>query len=163
MPNGETLGFDQIGVGEEWESSSRSVTEAEVFAFAGLTGDRNPIHLDPEYARTTPFRRCIAHGLLGLSLAAGLLHDSPTVRTVALLGLREWRFLAPLFPGDTIRVRTRVVSKDLRGRGRRGVVVWRLQVLNQHNHVVQEGVTETVIEANPGAFLASGPARRPAA
>jgi len=145
----ETIyGYDQLEVNQQWDSASRTVTVEDVTAFAHLTWDRNPIHTDPEYARKTPFRRCIAHGLLGLSFAAGLLGDSPPVRTVAFLGLREWWFLAPVFPGDVIRVRCSVAEKTLRGRGRRGEVVWRIQVLNQDDQVVQEGVTVTLVEVS---------------
>ena len=92
-------------------------------AFADLTGDRNPVHLDPEFARATPFRRCIAHGLLGLSLAGDLTTAATPKRTVAFLGLREWYFRAPVYIGDAIRATSRVTEKELQGRGRRGMVV----------------------------------------
>ena len=113
--------------------------------------------LDPEFARTTPFRRPIAHGLLGLSLAGGLT-TAATVRTVAVLGLREWHFRAPVFPGDAIRVTIRVLEKELQGRGRRGMVVWQVRVLNQDGRVVQEGVTTTLVETALCAERASSPA-----
>jgi acyl dehydratase len=163
MFTNETVGLDGLEVGQEWESPARQVTRADIDAFAHLTGDLNPIHIDPEFARSTPFRQCIAHGLLGLSFAAGLIREHPPVRTVAFLGLREWRFLAPVFPGDVIRVRSRVLAKELRGRGRRGVVVWRVSVLSQSGQVVQEGVTETVVEAGREATAWSSGAGHPAA
>lgn len=141
--------FDQLAIGQTWDSEARIVTEADVRSFANLTGDHNPLHVDPEFARTTPFRQCIAHGLLGLSFAVGLLQNCPPTRTIAFLGLRDWRFLAPVFPGDVIRVRNQVESKELRGRGRRGAVVWRLQIRNQKDEIVQEGFTETLIETRP--------------
>jgi len=143
----ELLYFDDLEVGQEWTSEDRLVTQEDVAAFADLTGDRSPIHLDPEFARTTPFRRCIAHGLLGLALAAGMCQGYPPVPTVAFLGLREWHFRAPIYPGDTVHARTEVLEKEAQGRGRRGQVVWRVQMINQSGRLVQEGVTVTLVSA----------------
>src|SRR5688572_33047784 len=98
----EPLYFDELAVGAEWLSESRLVTGEDVRRFADLTGDRNPVHLDPEFARTTPFRRCIAHGLLGLAVVGGLAWKAPPAHTLAFLELREWYFRAPIFPGDKI-------------------------------------------------------------
>jgi len=145
--SGELLYFEELEIGGEWTSEARTVSTGDVTAFADLTGDRNPIHLDPEFARTTPFRRCIAHGLLGLSLAGGLTTTAAPARTVAFLGLKEWHFRAPVYIGDAIRVTNRVLEKELQGRGRRGTVVWQVRVVNQDGRVVQEGVTVTLVEA----------------
>src|SRR5215218_8576141 len=101
----EPLFFDDLEVGQEWLSAERLVTDSDIQEFAELTGDSHRIHLDSEYARTTPFRRCIAHGLLGLSLASGLSMNAPPLRIQAFLGLSEWNFRSPIFPGDTIRFR----------------------------------------------------------
>ena len=140
------LFFDDVEPGQEWESQGRTITEADVVNFAGLSGDFNPIHTDHEFARTTPFRRPIAHGLLVLSVGSGLAVASPPMRTLAFLGLRDWKLVNPVFFGDTIRVRTRVVEKEARGRGRRGVVTWHRVILNQEGKVVQEGVSQTIVE-----------------
>src|SRR3954462_8726299 len=99
------LYFEDVEIGQEWESQGRTITEADVVNFAGLSGDFNPIHVDHEFARTTPFRKPIAHGLLVLSVASGLGLYAPPMRTLAFLELREWHFRAPVFVGDTIRVR----------------------------------------------------------
>jgi len=144
------LFFDDVKAGDHWLTPGRTVTEADIVNFAGLSGDFNPVHIDHEFARTTPFRRPIAHGLLGLSLAGGLTTQATPTRTVAFLGLREWHFRAPIFPGDAIRVTSRVLEKELQGRGRRGTVVWQVRVLNQDGRVVQEGVTVTLVEAARG-------------
>ncbi|MBN9121215.1 MAG: MaoC family dehydratase N-terminal domain-containing protein [Planctomycetes bacterium] len=142
----EPLYFDEIAPDGEWTSEPRTITTTDVLAFADLTGDRNPVHVDPEFARTTPFRRCIAHGMLGLSVVGGLGWKTPFAHTVAFLELREWHFRAPIFPGDAIRVRSRVREKQLQGRGRRGTVVWDVVALNQSDRVVQEGVLVTLVE-----------------
>src|SRR5437660_5951737 len=115
------LYFDDVEVGQKWESLGRTITETDVVRFAGLSGDFNPIHLDHEFARSTPFRRPIAHGLLSLALASGLGVHSPPMRTLAFLQIREWHFKEPVFIGDTLRARSQVLEKELRGRGRRGI------------------------------------------
>ena len=140
------LYFDDLSVGQEFESQGRTVTEADIVNFAGLSGDFNPIHVDHEFAKTTPFRRPIAHGLLVLGIGSGLGTMAPPMRTLAFLALREWHFRAAVFIGDTIRIRTKVLNKEERARGRRGVITWQRQVLNQEGKVVQEGVTETLVE-----------------
>ncbi len=149
------LYFEDLEVGREWVSDGRAVTAADLTVFADLTGDHSPIHTDPEFARSTPFRRCVAHGLLGLSLTGGLTAVSVPARTVAFLGMQEWHFRAPIYPGDTLRARTRVLSKELQGRGRRGLVVWKILLVNQDDRVVQEGITETLVEAAHGAERAA--------
>lgn len=152
--------FDDVEIGQSWESNRRIVSEQDIAAFADLTGDRNPIHIDPEYARTTPFRRCIAHGLLGVSLSSGLNVAAPPMRTLAFVEMREWRFRAAIFAGDLIRVRSTILEKTSRSRGRRGLVVWKVEVLNQHDRVVQEGVTVTLVDGSavaPSAATVSPP------
>jgi 3-hydroxybutyryl-CoA dehydratase len=147
MTPDEPLYVEELEVGREWVSAGRVVTAADVSGFADLTGDRNPLHLDPEYARSTPFRRCVAHGLLGLSLAGGLGLSAPPVRVVAVLGIESWEFLAPVYVGDAIRVRQRVLSVEPHGRGRRGVVRWRVEVETVAGRAVQSGVTVLLVEA----------------
>jgi 3-hydroxybutyryl-CoA dehydratase len=145
------LYFDDLGVGQEFESQGRTVTEADIVNFAGLSGDFNPIHVDHEFAKTTPFRRPIAHGILIMAIGSGLGTNSPPVRTVAFIGIRDWQFKGPVFAGDTIRVRTKVLSKDLRGRGKRGEVTWQRTIVNQDGRVVQEAVTVTLVQCRPPA------------
>jgi 3-hydroxybutyryl-CoA dehydratase len=140
------LFFDDVEVGQQWESLGRTITETDIVHFAGLSGDFNPIHIDHEFARTTPFRRPIAHGLRVLSLGSGLGLFSPPMRTLAVLTIREWQFKEPVFVGDTLRVVSKVLDKQVRGRGRRGVITWQRQILNQERKVVQEGITVTLVE-----------------
>ena len=143
------LFFDDLEVGNEWTSGGRTVTEADIVNFAGFSGDFNPIHIDHEFARTTPFRRPIAHGFGVFSIASGLGVITPPVRTIALLRVKFWNFQLPVFAGDTIRTVSRVVEKTLRGRGKRGEVVWYRGVVNQDGKVVQEGEIVTLIECRP--------------
>lgn len=153
-----SLYFDDVEVGQEWESAGRTVTEADVVNFAGVSGDFNPIHMDHEFAKTTPFRRPIAHGLLVFAMGSGLGVTCPPMRTVAFLQVREWNFKEPLFIGDTIRMKSRVLEKNLRGRGRRGEIIWYRGVVNQEGKVVQEGVLVTVVEGRAGRRTTPEPA-----
>lgn len=143
------LYLDDLEVGHEWVSGGRTVTEADIVNFAGFSGDFNPIHIDHEFAKGTPFRRPIAHGFGVFCIASGLGVMTPPVRTLALLRVNKWAFHAPVFAGDTVKCVTRVVEKSLRGRGKRGEVVWYRGVVNQDGKTVQEGELATLVEARP--------------
>ncbi len=138
------LYFEDIAVGETWESAARTVTEADVVLFAGLTGDYNPLHVDREFARQTPFGKPIAHGLLGMSWVAGLGSYAPQMKTAAFLCVREWRFLEPIFIGDTVFVFTEVLECTPGGR-RRGHVRWLRKLLRHDRTVLQEGEFESIV------------------
>ncbi len=140
------LGFDELAEGDEWESPRRTITEADVVNFAGLSGDFNPIHVDHESARAGPFGKPVAHGLLGLAVASGLGSQSPRVQTLAFLGIRDWEFVEPILFGDTVHVVTRVEAIEPRARGRRGVVTWHRTLVNQHGKIVQQGRTQTLVK-----------------
>lgn len=155
------LYFDDVAAGQEWESLGRTVTQADVVNFAGLSGDFNPIHLDHEFAKTALFRQPIAHGLLVFSMASGLGTNSPPMRTLAFLSIHEWQFRAPVFIGDTIRVRTRVREKELRARGRRGVITWERRIVNQAGKVVQDGLSLTLVECRSAQEGGTVPAAAP--
>jgi acyl dehydratase len=145
-----TLFFDDLTVGDEWESPCRTVTEADVVAFAGLSGDFNPLHVDHEAARRGPFRKPVAHGLLGLAIASGLASHSPRVATLAFVQIKEWKFLQPIYFGDTVQVVSRVHGLASRARGRRGLVTWHRCLVNQEGKVLQEGLTETLVRGRVG-------------
>jgi len=139
--------FEDIQVGDEYVSPGRTITEADIVAFAGLSGDYNVLHTDAEYMKTSIFGERIAHGLLGLSISSGL-GSRAIVRpfaTIAFLGLR-WRFKGPIKIGDTITVRMRVSDKKETSKPDRGIVTLQRSVLNQRGEVVQEGDTELMIE-----------------
>jgi acyl dehydratase len=139
------LAFDDLAVGDEWESPGRTVTEADVVGFAGLSGDYNALHMDHEAARQGPFGKPVAHGLLGLAIASGLASHSPRVETMAFLAIIEWKFLRPIGFGDTIRVITRVVALEPKSRGRRGIVTWHRRLVDSQGNTFQEGMTRTMV------------------
>jgi acyl dehydratase len=139
--------FEDIQVGEEYLSPGRTVTEADIVAFAGLSGDYNVLHTDAEYMKTSIFGERIAHGLLGLAIQSGLgaRAMSRPFATMAFLGLR-WRFKGPIKIGDTIKVRLRITDKRETSKPDRGIVTVQRTVLNQRGEVVQEGETEIMVE-----------------
>jgi acyl dehydratase len=140
------LYFDDVEIGQEWESGGRTVTEADIVNYAGVSGDFNPIHIDHEFARKTPFGRPLAHGLLVWAISSGLGLYAPPMRTLAFLSVREWHFRQPVYVGDTIRVHSKVLAKEVRANGRRGIITWERKILNQQDKVVQEGITLTLVE-----------------
>jgi Acyl dehydratase len=139
------LYFEDFEVGTETVTDSRTVTEADVVAFAGLSGDYNPLHVDAEFAKSTPFGERIAHGLLGLAIASGLTSRTGAIEgtTLAFVGM-EWRFKAPILFGDTISVRSHVAEKRETSKPDRGIVRFEVQIVNQRGEVVQEG-TQTLL------------------
>jgi 3-hydroxybutyryl-CoA dehydratase len=157
------LFFDDVPLEHEWRSPGRTITEADVVNFAGMSGDFSPIHVDHEFAKSTPYHRPMAHGLLVFSVGSGLGLSAPPVRTMALMEVRQWTFKGPVFIGDTIHVRSKAVNKEVRGRGRRGVITWQRQIVNQEGKVVQEGMTVTMVQGRAGDPDAGGESNEPAA
>jgi acyl dehydratase len=138
--------FDEIEIGEAYESPGRTITEADIVLFAGLSGDYNVIHTDAEFMKTSIFGERIAHGLLVLSIQAGLLTRAMAAyASVGFAGLR-WKFKAPIKIGDTIRVRAKVLAKRETAKPDVGVVTLARTVLNQRDEVVQEGETDMMVE-----------------
>ncbi len=147
MPQSDRQYFEDIRIGDEYLSPGRTVTEADIVAFAGLSGDYNVLHTDAEFMKSSIFGERIAHGLLGLAISSGLgTRALPRpFATLAFLGLR-WRFKAPIKIGDTIKVRIQVTEKRETSKPDRGIVVLQRSVLNQRGEVVQEGETDIMVE-----------------
>jgi acyl dehydratase len=135
------LYYEDLDVGFSFETPRRTVTEADLVAFAGVSGDFNPLHTDAVFAADTIYGERIAHGALVLSLATGLrqrvgLFDGTLL---GLLEIRNWRFIAPVRIGDTIRVRTEVTELHPTTKSDRGVMVQHIAVVNQADEVVNDG------------------------
>lgn len=146
----ECLYLEDLETGASWTSPARTLTETDIVSFAGMTGDYDPLHVDHEFAASTPYGKPIAHGLLGLSLMAGLSSTCPRVRTLALVRVDDWQFLRPIYVGDTIHAVTQVESIVPRGR-RSGEVVWFRKLVNQRGECVQSGKIVTLVSSH--AFL----------
>jgi acyl dehydratase len=137
----DTRYFEDMHVGDRFEGQPRTITSADVREFAELTGDRNPIHLDPEFARTTPFGRPIAHGMLTLSVALGLWSAAGITRDslVALVSLEEVKFRQPLYPGERVHLSTEVLSvRPSRSHPGGGIVTYTDRLLDDQQGVVVE-------------------------
>jgi acyl dehydratase len=135
------LYYEDVEVGTVFATRGRTITEADLVNFAGVSGDFNPLHVDSEYAEGSIFGRRVAHGALVLSVAMGLrqglsLFDGTLM---GLLELRTWRFLAPVFIGDTVRVETEISELRPTSKPDRAVMTQRVSVLNQDDTVVQQG------------------------
>ena len=146
------LYWEEWEVGAEFESPARTVTEADIVAFAGLSGDYNPLHVNEEYCKTTVFGGRIAHGPLVYAIAAGLLFQLHLYddTLVAFLGFENLKFTKPVRPGDTIRARIKVLDKRETSTPERGVMRRQLQVLNQRGEMVQEGIQAFLLKRKPG-------------
>jgi acyl dehydratase len=139
--------YDDLAVGDRFTTPSRTVTETDLTMFAMLSSDWNQIHTDVEFARETAYGQRVVHGLLGLSLLTGLMDRTGTFSgsAIAMLGIRDWRFLRPVFVGDTLHGVIEIVSMRKTSKGDRGIVDRKLSLINQREEVVQEGHMPTML------------------
>lgn len=134
------LHYEDFSIGHIVETPGRTVTEADVVAFAGLSGDYNPLHTNAAFAAQSPFGQRIAHGLLVVAFVSGLLgrlnlFDGTGLAFVEL----RWKFLLPVFFGDTLHVRQTVLEKRDTKSTKSGLVTFRIEVVNQRGETVQSG------------------------
>jgi acyl dehydratase len=145
------LYWEDWEIGAEFESPGRTVTEADIVTFAGLSGDYNPLHINEEYCKQTQFGTRIAHGPLVYAIAAGLLFQLHLYddTLIAFLGFDSLKFTKPVKAGDTIRARIKVLETRETSNPERGVMKRQLTVLNQRGEVVQEGVQAFLLKRKP--------------
>lgn len=143
------LYFEEFEPGQTVESMGRTVTEADIIAFAGLTGDWTNLHTDVVYAAQQPFGQRIAHGLLGLSIASGLAARLGFLEEtiLAFREIRDWKFSQPIFLGDTIHARITVNETKAVPRLSGGMVAFLVEVINQEGKIVQHGTWSTLIKS----------------
>lgn len=153
--------FEDFNVDDEFTGPGRTITESDIVNFAALTGDWNPIHTDVEFAKASPYGERLAHGMLGLSFTIGLLDRTGLFSgsAIANLGVQDWTFAAPIFIGDTIRFRMKIVEKRLTSDGKRGVIGRAFEVINQRDEVVQRGLSPLMIRVRPDPQLTQTPQR----
>ncbi len=150
------LWFEDFVVGARYQTESRTVTLDDIESFAAVSGDRNPLHLDEAYARDTPFGGRIAHGVLGLAVATGLLNKLGMTRgtLLALAGIR-WDFRAAIYPGDVLRADLVVVGARATRRVDAGLVRLAERLFNQHDVLVQEGELTMLVRRRDAAESAN--------
>ena len=140
------IAFDSITVGDRITTSRRTITEADIVAFAGISGDFNPLHMDEEFAREhTPYGRRIAHGMLGASVTTGLRSEYDDWDVLAFLECTR-QFKGPIFPQDTIHAEYEVTEKrPSRSRPGTGIVVIAVRLVKQDGDVAQTGTDVVLI------------------
>ncbi len=144
------LYFEDFTVGDKATSPSRTITEADIVWFAALSGDYNEIHTSETVAQQGMFKRRIAHGLLGLSIASGLAFQMGfLIGTVEAFRSLEWEFTAPIFIGDTIHLEAEVVETKAFPRLGNGKVTFKVTVKKQDGSVVQRGTWTILVKSRP--------------
>ena len=143
--------FEEFAVGDKILTTARTVTEADIVTFAGLSGDFNQIHIDAEFAGGTPFKARVAHGLLGLSIASGLAVQTGFMEqtVMAFREIDEWKFSTPIYIGDTIHVEMEVLELRALPRLGGGSLVIALDVKNQKGETTQKGKWTVLIQGKP--------------
>ncbi|MFH1909322.1 MAG: MaoC/PaaZ C-terminal domain-containing protein, partial [Chloroflexota bacterium] len=143
--------FEEFQIGQRILSPGRTITESDIVTFAGLSGDFNQIHTDAEYSQTSPFGQRVAHGLLGLSIASGLALRTGVLEgtVMAFREIGEWKFVKPVFIGDTIHVKMEVAETKAFPRLGGGAVTIAIQVENQRDEVVMKGNWITLVMSKP--------------
>ena len=145
------LYFEEFFVGQKVTAVGRTVSEADIFNFAGLTGDFNEIHTNAAFASKTQFGQRIAHGLLGLSLATGLIMRTGFLEgtVLAFREINEWRFVKPFYIGDTITAELTITeTKDLTRIGGASILA-AIAVKNQGDEICQRGSLNLLVLSKP--------------
>ena len=146
------LYFEDFESAAEITTRGRTVTEADVMMFAGLTGDFVELHTNEEFAKRTPFGRRVAHGALVFSISIGLATRTNLLddTLLAFAGVDKLRFVSPVFIGDTVHVTKRVTERKELG-AEQGTVIFETRVVNQRNEMVLIYLDKMLIKRRPGA------------
>src|ERR1051325_3654724 len=138
--------YEEFEVGQRFETPRRTVSDADIDSFAGLTADINPVHMDAVFAAQSGFNGRITPGpmIVGMAFGLGSRADVMDGTVLALLEI-GWKFVKPVRPGDTISAVFTVLDKREIRAVDRGVVTLQIDVLNQHGEVVQTGTAKTLI------------------
>jgi acyl dehydratase len=145
------LYFEEFSVGQKIVSRGRTLAESDIMIFAGLSGDFNQIHTDAEFSRTTPFGQRIAHGMLGASIASGLAMRTGVLEgtVMAFREINDWKFIKPIFIGDTIRVELEIMETKALPRVGGGSVVIALDVKKQDDETAMRGTWTVLVTSRP--------------
>lgn len=142
--------YQEFSVGQRFETPGRTITEADIVAFSGLSGDHNPVHTDQAFAAATDFGGRIAHGPMGIGIAFGLASRLDLIdgTVVALLGV-SWDFKAPVRPGDTVRALIEVTEQREVRHADRGLLGLGFTLVNQDGTTVQAGSARLLMRRTP--------------
>ena len=134
--------FSAYQIGESWESRGRTVTESDLVMFAAFSGDWHPLHTDREWAQKGPFGQRIAHGMLTLSLATGLMVFKPGI-VLAFCGIDRVRFVKPTYIQDTLRVHLKLIEKEEKSSG--GVLTCAMTIIKQTGDPVVQATIKILV------------------
>ncbi len=149
MQNSRGLTFDEFNIGDCYESQGRTITEADVVAFAGLSGDFNPLHTDAAFAASTPFGERIAHGMLVMAIATGMANWTGIFEgtTIALME-QLIRYRGAVKFGDTVHLQLEVLTKKESSKPDKGVVKFAARMLNQDAGLVVDSEWTLLMKRN---------------
>ena len=134
------LTFDQFNLGDTFISQARTVTEADVVNFAGLSGDFNPLHTDKTFAASTPFGERIAHGMLIAAMATGMANWTGVFEGTTLALMQQLlQYKGVVKFGDTVHLELNVAEKKTTSKKDRGVVIFDARMVNQDGEIVLDG------------------------
>ena len=138
--------YEELEIGHHFETPRRTVIDADISTFAGLTADFNPLHMDELFAAESDFKGRITHGPMIIGMAFGLASRA-NLMDGTVLGLLDiaWKFMKPVRPGDTICAVVTVMDKRTTRKADRGVVTLQLDVHNQRSEVVQVGTAKVLV------------------
>jgi acyl dehydratase len=145
------LYFEEFSVGQKIKTPGRTITETDVVNFAGLSGDFMQIHTDADFSKSTPYGKRIAHGLLIMAVASGLAARTGVLEgtVLAFREINNWKFMKPVFLGDTIHVEMEITEKKEMRRIGAGAVIIVMRVINQEDEIVMKGVWNTLVALKP--------------
>jgi 3-hydroxybutyryl-CoA dehydratase len=143
--------FEEFEVGQKFISAGRTVTESDIVTFAGLSGDFNQIHVDAEYSKASLAGQRVAHGLLGMSIASGLAVQTGVMEGTIIFfrEINEWKFVKPIFIGDTIHVELEVAETKALPRVGGGSLIIALTVKNQNQEINMKGTWTVLMASKP--------------
>lgn len=131
------LAFEEFEIGATYTSQARTITQADVVAFAGLSGDFNPLHTDAEFASSTPFGERIVHGMLTVAISTGMSNWTGLFEgtTIALME-QNIQYKAAVKFDDTVHLELEVTEKKETSKPDRGIVKFAARMLNQRDDLV---------------------------
>jgi acyl dehydratase len=143
--------FEEFEPGQHVVTAGRTITEGDIVSFAGLSGDFNQIHTDAEYSKSALPGQRIAHGLLVLSIASGLVVQTGLMEGTIIVfrEIIEWKFIKPVYIGDTIHVEVDIQETRPMSRLGGGLVAIELDVQNQHGDRVMKGTWSALFQSRP--------------
>ena len=145
--------YADLYVGMSFRSPGRTITDADLMSFSGLTGDYSELHTSDVYAKSSQFGRRVAHGMLGLAYAHGLMWARTgqlRETAIAFLGIDDWKFVGPIFVGDTMFVNYRIAElRDSKSKPTQAIAIFDVEVVTHDDRTVQRGRKALLVSKVP--------------